>query len=357
MPSRRKSVLIFVSFLLLSVVATITSKIWPSKVLVRVVHQRGGSPLRTAQLTAANYVQNRPIDDRGEFLADRKLSIDTSTGISDLGLKLNGEVEPSLGTRRIPSFTVTPDSLSTEKTDSARQLEFPTRANSQREKAPLKLYAAMADPPPGCREAHCMEYLTEVEKQDMEECDEEIRYRYHRIPDDSSCNFMDRSQGRLPVALASSEGSGNTWVRGLLERASGICTGYEVCDYMMRAHGFIGEKIKSGSVLVVKTHNAKPHWHQAVKKPASTEAEGFGSAIYILRNPYNSAIAEWHRRATNMILIKKKIPHNESHTNIAAAEYFTGELYQSTCRIKTYVYRDELGVYIFFAIFTYTVKS
>ena len=326
MPSRRKSVLIFVSFLLFSVVATITSKIWPSKVLVRVVHQRGGSPLRTAQLTAANYVQNRPIDDRGGFLADRKLSIDTSTGIPDLGLKLSGEVEPSSGTRslRIPSFTLTPDSLSTEKTDSARQLEFPTLANSQREKAPLKLYAATADPPPGCREAHCMEYLTEAEKQGMKKCDGEAKYRYHHPPDDSSCSFMDRSQGRLPVALASTPGSGNTWVRGLLERASGICTGYFICDYMTRVRGFIGENIKSGSVLVVKTHDLKPHWHQAVKKPKTPE--GFGSAIYILRNPHNSAIAEWHRRATNMILIKKKIPHNESHTNVVPNEYFTGEL-------------------------------
>ena len=317
MPSRRKSVLILFSFLLLSVLIAIT---WRSKALVHVVHQRpGGSPLRTAQLTAA-YIQNRPIDDRGGFLADRKLSIDTSTGIPDLGLKLNGEVEPSLGTRRKPSFTVTPDSLSTEKTDSARQLEFPTLANSQREKAPLKLYAATADPPPGCREAHCMEYLTEAENQAMKMCNREVKYRLHHPPNDSSCSFMDRSQGRLPVALASTPGSGNTWVRDLLERASGICTGYFICDYMLRARGFIGENIKSGSVLVVKTHDLKPHWHQAVKTSG-----GFGSAIYILRNPHNSAIAEWHRRATNLILIKKKIPHNESHTNVVPNEYFTGE--------------------------------
>ena len=35
---------------------------------------------------------------------------------------------------------------------------------------------------------------------------------------------MDGSK-RAAVALASHPGSGNTWVRGLLEKATGICTG------------------------------------------------------------------------------------------------------------------------------------
>ena len=196
---------------------------------------------------------------------------------------------------------------------------------SPTEKAPEKLYAAMADPPPGCQEAHCMEYLTASDKKAMKRCDDEVRKRYKRTPDDGSCNFMDGSRGRLPVALVSIQGSGNTWVRGLLERASGLCTGFNDCDFMMRGRGFIGEGIKSGSVLVVKTHSPQPLWHrhQSWGKPQSSK--GFGSAIFILRNPYDSAIAEWHREATNMILIKQKIPHNESHTNVVASEYFTGE--------------------------------
>ena len=65
---------------------------------------------------------------------------------------------------------------------------------------------------------------------------------------------------RDPVALASAEGSGNTWVRGLLERATGFCTGFNFCDYVMRMKGFIGDNINSGSVLVVKTHMDKPQW-------------------------------------------------------------------------------------------------
>ena len=47
------------------------------------------------------------------------------------------------------------------------------------------------------------------------------------ILEESSCHFID-GRGREPVALASFPGSGNTWVRGLLEKATGICTGEEV---------------------------------------------------------------------------------------------------------------------------------
>ena len=38
------------------------------------------------------------------------------------------------------------------------------------------------------------------------------------------CRFMNGS-GRSPVGLVSFPGSGNTWVRGLLQKATGICTG------------------------------------------------------------------------------------------------------------------------------------
>ena len=40
------------------------------------------------------------------------------------------------------------------------------------------------------------------------------------------CHFMDGSnRAPGPVGLISPPGSGNTWVRGLLEQATGICTG------------------------------------------------------------------------------------------------------------------------------------
>ena len=43
------------------------------------------------------------------------------------------------------------------------------------------------------------------------------------------CHFID-GRDRSPVCLKSYPGSGNTWMRGLLEKASGICTGMSDCD-------------------------------------------------------------------------------------------------------------------------------
>lgn len=127
------------------------------------------------------------------------------------------------------------------------------------------------------------------------------------------------AKGRSPVALASAEGSGNTWIRGLLEKASGICTGFNYCDYVMRMKGFVGENINSGSVLVVKTHTDHPQWTGTDSSFNKFEAR-YGSGIFLVRNPYDSLVAEWNRRLTNQVMIKQKMPHNESHTNVAPKE-------------------------------------
>ena len=62
-------------------------------------------------------------------------------------------------------------------------------------------------------------------------------YRAAGVYSDSKpgpCHFMDGSR-RAAVALASFPGSGNTWVRGLLEKATGVCTGrcieIDICNY------------------------------------------------------------------------------------------------------------------------------
>ena len=180
--------------------------------------------------------------------------------------------------------------------------------------------------PKYCVKPHCNELLSENDKKRQTKCLLEVaKHRPHSHPFDvlseikgNDCNFMDGT-GRYPVALASAEGSGNTWVRGLLEKASGICTGFNFCDYVMRSKGFIGDNINSGSVLVVKTHAVQPQWIGTTIKISRHEAR-YGSAIFILRNPHNSLIAEWNRRLTNMVLARKRLPHNESHVNVAPKE-------------------------------------
>lgn len=173
-----------------------------------------------------------------------------------------------------------------------------------------------------CRQRQCREYLSWREIIALQLCVNEVRRRYDGVIKDGNCSFID-GRNRLPVALVSTEGSGNTWVRGLLEKATGICTGFVYCDFMMRAHGFIGENIKSGSVLVVKTHTHWPQWYGENYNHPKLDEPHYGSAIFILRNPLDSLVAEWNRRVTNMFLIKNNLPHNESHTNVAPRKYWS----------------------------------
>ena len=50
---------------------------------------------------------------------------------------------------------------------------------------------------------------------------------YHDMPL-GKCHFMNGTNCEA-VALVSFPGSGNTWVRGLLEQATGVCTGRSMC--------------------------------------------------------------------------------------------------------------------------------
>ena len=79
-----------------------------------------------------------------------------------------------------------------------------------------------------CNDSICSEYLSPKEKESFRWCvnkTSEMKEKYGPIVP-GSCRFMNGS-GRHPVALASSPGSGNTWVRGLLEKVTGICSGYK----------------------------------------------------------------------------------------------------------------------------------
>ena len=110
--------------------------------------------------------------------------------------------------------------------------------------------------------------------------------------------------GRLkPIALASYPGSGNTWLRWMIEAASGISTGsiyYDVDLYFkgnliffpsiewqlinFRFEGFWGELTDwdSGQTLVQKTHDSSFDHIQSFSN---------GKGILICRNPYDALIS------------------------------------------------------------------
>lgn len=105
-------------------------------------------------------------------------------------------------------------------------------------------------------------------------------------------------QDRVPVALVSVPGSGNTWTRGLLEKATGICTGSIYCDAPLRNKGFVGEYVHDGSVLVVKTHTSDYQWKGAKLIKRYHDDAFYDSAIFLIRNPFDTFIAERHRLKT-----------------------------------------------------------
>ena len=173
-----------------------------------------------------------------------------------------------------------------------------------------------------CRDSMCSEYLSSDDAVKMAECLAKVRSYNVTSIDDGGCRFMD-GRGRAAVALASFPGSGNTWVRGLLERATGVCTGAFACDISLRARGFTGENLQGSSVIVVKTHRNAPYWERG-DKPAtlrsSKDEARFGAAIVIVRNLFHALVAEWHRVVSNRFRVHTITL--ESHSNRAGEEWF-----------------------------------
>nr|XP_022920450.1 WSCD family member AAEL009094 [Onthophagus taurus] len=89
-----------------------------------------------------------------------------------------------------------------------------------------------------------------------------------------------------PVALASFPGSGNTWLRYLLQQATGFHTGSVYKDYGLLKNGFPAESIVNGSVLVVKTHE----WGSVARRP-------FAKAVLLVRAPGPAILAEFNRQS------------------------------------------------------------
>ncbi|XP_041097287.1 LOW QUALITY PROTEIN: WSC domain-containing protein 1 [Polyodon spathula] len=94
-------------------------------------------------------------------------------------------------------------------------------------------------------------------------------------------------KSQMLVGLSSFPGAGNTWVRHLIELATGYYTGSYYFDGTLYNKGFKGEKDywKSGRTICVKTHES-----------GKREIEMYDSAILLIRNPYNSLMAEFNRK-------------------------------------------------------------
>ena len=153
---------------------------------------------------------------------------------------------------------------------------------------------------PSCTDRYCTSLLTRKELTAFKQCQDEVLRKTGVHPNsiESSCRFMNGT-GRKVVGLVSETGSGNTWVRGLLEKATGVCTGAIYCDAALRNSGMIGENVTGSSVLVVKTHTPDYQWlgvshPDRQSDPIHTDGY-YQAAIILIRNPFHAFVSEWNR--------------------------------------------------------------
>ena len=179
-----------------------------------------------------------------------------------------------------------------------------------------------------CGDKMCSEFLTSDDVEHFQYC-----FRQMKLPtkiNKYTCHFINSTKS--PIALASFPGSGNTWVRGLLQDTTGtcICTGGVHCDTVLMRNGYPGEYIRSGVVLVVKTHQIDPRWTEVhYDSPPSLgyfktlkDVPVYRAAIFLVRNPFDALVAEWHRRQT--------VNFSDNHVHTIGEEYFS-ELRSRMC--------------------------
>ena len=135
-------------------------------------------------------------------------------------------------------------------------------------------------------------------------------------PSHQHCRKMSFQSSGPIVALASFPGSGNSWVRQLLESATGIYTGALYCDGSYIQAGMIGEGVTTEKVLVIKTHD----WPYAAKKLLNHD-----KAIYIIRSPFASILAEHNRYLVG--LYRKRLSLGDRHISEVGPEYYSYGMY------------------------------
>lgn len=106
--------------------------------------------------------------------------------------------------------------------------------------------------------------------------------------DDRCMSATLKPSGTMPlIALASFPGSGNTWVRYLIERATGVYTGSYYDDGDLYNKGYRGEREPwtKRNTIAVKTHRFDEEHISA-----------FDGAILIIRDPYKAILSEHNRK-------------------------------------------------------------
>ncbi|XP_037805149.1 WSC domain-containing protein 1-like [Penaeus monodon] len=115
-------------------------------------------------------------------------------------------------------------------------------------------------------------------------------------PSGACSQFRTRFALGLPrTYLVSFPGSGNTWVRYLLEAASGIFTGSVYTDREIKNAGYLGEADRpdSGRTIVQKSHGAAIITAKKTMKARYEVIRADLPSVLIIRNPAKAMLSYW----------------------------------------------------------------
>ena len=141
------------------------------------------------------------------------------------------------------------------------------------------------------------------------------------------CKKMSFRNSGIPTILVSFPGSGDSWVRQLLEAATGIYTGSDRdCDIKYVQAGMLGEGIVSDNVIAVKI-NVGP----------LPEKWQFKKVIYIIRNPYDAAIADYQGQFAVANNTHERLSDNPQVSELNAKMF--GKFYWVSNSIKKLIFK------------------
>ncbi|CAK8681177.1 unnamed protein product [Clavelina lepadiformis] len=139
-----------------------------------------------------------------------------------------------------------------------------------------------------------------------------------------SKNFFEKSQHNI-VGLVSFPGSGNSWLRQMLEMVTGIYTGSVYHDKNLHNTGLLGELLDwtSGKTLLVKDH---------LYPDKQETLERYSAIVLLIRNPYHALVAEFNRRKS------------QSHTGHANYSLFWSEGWSSYALSMVDLWKDSISL-------------
>ncbi len=111
----------------------------------------------------------------------------------------------------------------------------------------------------------------------------------HNVNPRPNCNLCFCYKGTFTTFLVSYPSSGSTWLRHLIQQATGFYTGSQYMDRDLKGKGFLGEGIWDDSCLTIKTHY--PYITDSLPLVPT-------HAILLIRKPLEAFKSEFHRAIT-----------------------------------------------------------